>query len=209
MAIDVPYLRAQLPRAMNRVTEGLGRVTKIVRAMKSFSHPSRCDMEPVDLNEALLTTLTVAYSEYKYVAVLETDLGELPLVTCHVNEFNQVIINLVVNAAHAIGDVVATSGDMGRIFIKTWRDGHDVILSLKDTGTGIPEYVREYIFEPFFTTKELGKGTGQGLAIAHAVIVEKHGGSLTFESKIGEGTTFFVRLPIDGPSPRGGGDGIT
>jgi signal transduction histidine kinase len=196
--VDLPYLREQLPLAIERALEGLGRVTTIIRSMRNHAHPDRTERTPVDLNEAITSTLTIARNEYKYVAELETALDPLPPVSCYVGDFNQVIINLIVNAAHAISDVVGTSGQKGRLVVKTWRDGPDVAISVADTGGGIPEWVRDHIFEPFFTTKPVGKGTGQGLAIAHSVIVEKHGGSLTFDTVAGEGTTFLIRIPIAG-----------
>jgi signal transduction histidine kinase len=195
-AADLPYLAESLPKALDRALDGLGRVTTIVRSMKEFAHPDQKEMTTVDLNHAIQSTLTVACSEYKHVAELETDLAELPLVLCHLSEVNQVILNLIVNAAHAIGDVVKGTDGKGRIRVRSQRDGNDVVVSIKDTGSGIPEEVRARVFDPFFTTKEVGRGTGQGLAIAHSVIVEKHGGDLTFETEVGKGTTFFIRLPI-------------
>jgi len=197
-AVDLPYLRQHLPRAIGRAVEGLERVTTIVRSMSFHAHPGGREMAAIDLNKAIESTLTIAHSEYKYVAELVTEWGELPQVMCSLGDICQVIVNLIINAAHAIGDVVGTSGALGRITVKTWGADPDVFVSIADTGSGIPEYVREYIFEPFFTTKELGKGTGQGLAIARTVIVDKHSGSLTFDSS-GEGTTFLIRLPIAGP----------
>ena len=199
---DLPYLREQLPLAVVRALEGVSRVTKIVRSMRNYTHPDGREMVAVDLNEAIAGTLTIAHTEYKYVAELETDFGELPLVTCHIGEINQVIINLVVNAAHAISDVVGTTGKKGRLTVRTWCDGLDVVVAIHDTGGGIPASIRDRVFDPFFTTKEIGKGTGQGLAISRSVIVDKHGGSLTFESKSGEGTTFQIRIPTDGSPAR-------
>jgi signal transduction histidine kinase len=155
-------------------------------------------MSPVELNRAVEATLTVARSEYKYVADLETDLGELPPVTCYVNDINQVVLNIVVNAAHAIADKLAASGRRGLIRVSTRREGQDVVIAISDNGGGIPAEIRDRIFEPFFTTKEVGRGTGQGLALAWAAVKEKHSGELTFETRIGEGTTFFIRLPIAG-----------
>jgi signal transduction histidine kinase len=197
-AADLPYLRVQLPLAVERALEGLDRVTTIIRSMKNHAHPGRSEMATHDLNSAIMSTLTIARNEYKYVAELETELGELPPVHCQIGDFNQVIVNLVVNAAHAIADVVGASGTKGRLTVKTWRDGADAVITVGDTGGGIPERIREQIFDPFFTTKPVGKGTGQGLAIAHAVIVEKHGGSLGFETRPDEGTTFQIRIPIAG-----------
>jgi two-component system, NtrC family, sensor kinase len=132
------------------------------------------------------------------VADLTTEFGDLPAVRCHVGDLNQVFLNLIVNAAHAIGDVVGQSGSKGMIRIKTSLEGETVRIDIADTGAGIPEAIRHRIFEPFFTTKEVGKGTGQGLAIARSIIVTKHGGNLTFNSEVGKGTTFTIRLPTSG-----------
>jgi signal transduction histidine kinase len=201
MAAELPYLREQLPIALARALDGLGRVTTIIRSMRIHAHPDRSEIAAADLNDAITSTLTIARNEYKHVAELVTQLGELPPVTCYLGDFNQVIINLIVNAAHAIGDVVGTTGSLGRLTVKTWRDGPDAVVEIGDTGAGIPAHIRDHVFDPFFTTKAVGKGTGQGLAIAHAVIVDKHGGSLTFESHLGEGTTFLIRIPIAGALP--------
>jgi signal transduction histidine kinase len=160
-------------------------------------------MSPVDLNRAISATLTVACNEYKYIADLVTELGELPSVNCHINEINQVVLNIVVNAAHAINDIVANTDKRGTITVRTYIQGECAVIAISDTGGGIPESARDRLFEPFFTTKEVGKGTGLGLALAWQTIKEKHGGELTFETKLGVGTTFFIQLPIAGRS--GGG----
>ena len=193
---DLDYLRENMPKAFDRAVEGLDRVTTIVRSMKEFAHPAQKEMGPADLNRAILATLTVARNEYKYVADLETDFGELPAVTCHVNEINQVVLNIVVNAAHAIADVVSGSERRGLIKVSTRQQGDDVVIAITDSGGGIPEAVRSRIFDPFFTTKVVGRGTGQGLAIARRTIRETHGGDVTFETTLGQGTTFFIRLPV-------------
>lgn len=198
--VDLEYLVTNVPKAVARSLEGLGRVAAIVRSMKEFAHPNQTAMTRADLNHCITTTLTIARNEYKYVADVETEFGELPEVLCRVGEINQVILNIIVNAAHAIADVVAGTTEKGRISIKTWREGSNAFISIADTGTGIAEHVRDRIFEPFFTTKPVGKGTGQGLAIARSVVVEKHGGSLSLHSELGQGTTFVIRLPIDGPT---------
>jgi signal transduction histidine kinase len=140
----------------------------------------------------------VSKSEWKYVAVLTTDLdSELPPVPCLAGEFNQVMLNLIVNAAHAISDVVGDSGQRGEIRISTRQDSAFAEIRISDTGCGIPPAIQRKIFDPFFTTKPVGKGTGQGLTIAHSVIVQKHGGSIRFESEQGRGTTFIIRLPYE------------
>jgi signal transduction histidine kinase len=177
------------------------RVAKIVRAMKEFSHPGSKDKAAVNLNQSIESTITVARSEWKYVADLILDLEpSLTPVQCVPGEFNQVIMNLVINAAHTIADVVGDgSQGKGLITISTRRDGDWVEIRIQDTGKGIPKEIQHRMFEPFFTTKAVGKGTGQGLAMARSVIVEKHGGTITFETEEGRGTTFTIRLPMNPP----------
>ena len=201
-SLDLPYLRENLPTALERVLEGLGRVTEIVRSMKEFSHPEQRECGPVDLNRIIRNMLIMARHEYKYLADIELHLGDLPAVTCHGGEIGQVLLNLLVNAAHAIADVVDKSGVKGSIVIRTRLEGDETVVSIADTGCGVPEAVRDRIFEPFFTTKDVGRGTGQGLSIARQVVL-RHGGSLTFESETGKGTTFFVRLPLAYSVPEG------
>jgi PAS domain S-box-containing protein len=192
---DLAYVRERVPAACERTLEGVERVTSIVRAMKEFAHP-QTDQAPADLNRALTTTLTVARNEYKYVAEVQTDLEELPLVVCNLSDLNQVFLNLIVNAAHAIEDVLAP-GELGTIRVGTARDGDAVLVTIADTGGGIPHRVRTRIFDPFFTTKDVGRGSGQGLAIARSV-VDKHGGTIGLHTVPGKGTTFTIRLPIAG-----------
>jgi signal transduction histidine kinase len=197
---DLDYILENAPVALDRARDGLGRVAAIVRSMKEFAHPDRKEMAQSDLNQAIASTLVIASNEYKYVADVETSFAEIPLVNCYAGEINQVVLNLIVNAAHAIGDVVKGTPAKGKITVAT-RVLNDVVeISVGDTGNGIPVEVRSRIFDPFFTTKEVGRGTGQGLAIARNVIVDKHGGKLHFETEVGKGTTFFIRLPIDGPT---------
>ncbi len=198
--IDLDYLRDQVPNTIVRTLEGVQRVATIVRAMREFAHPDRREMVATDLNRSIQATIEVARNEYKYVADIETDFGDLPLVTCHVGDLNQVVLNIIVNAAHAIADVVKGTSNRGKIRIATRRDEDQVVLAISDTGTGIPESIRHKIFDPFFTTKELGRGTGQGLAIA-GNIMAKHHGSISFETEPGKGTTFVLRMPIEVPSP--------
>ena len=193
------YLLVALLMAIESSIEGLGRIATIVRSMKEFAHPDQAEKKFADLNQAIRSTLVVAHNEYKYVAEIDAEFGELPAVLCHLGEINQVILNLLVNASHAISDVVKDTGNLGKLTLRTRLDGSEVEISISDTGTGIPDTARDKIFDPFFTTKEVGKGTGQGLAIAHSVIVKKHGGTLRFETECGKGTTFFIRLPIDAP----------
>ena len=195
--VDWDYLEQEIPRAMEQMLEGLARVATIVRGMKEFSHVDRTnEMAPADLNRALESTLIVARNELKYVADVETRFAELPPVICHLGDLNQVFLNLLVNAAHAIGDVIKGTKSRGKITVSTQIDSDVVEVAISDSGHGIPAELRDKIFDPFFTTKGVGKGTGQGLALARAIVVEKHGGTLTFETQPGIGTTFFVRLPL-------------
>ncbi len=198
--LDMEFLREEVPKAIDQSLEGLGRVAKIVRAMKDFSHPGSAVQEPTDLNKAVQSTVTIARNEWKYVSDLETHLDpDLPLVRCFSGDFNQVILNLIVNAAHAIGDVVREeSGKKGKITVTTRKDGNWAEIRVQDTGTGIPEEIRDKIFEPFFTTKPVGKGTGQGLSLVYSVITQKHGGEVRVESEVGKGSTFILRIPIEG-----------
>jgi PAS domain S-box-containing protein len=202
---DVDFLLEETPHALEQSVEGVARVTAIVSAMKKFSHPGGEEKTAVDLNAAVENTVTVAKNEWKYVSdvVLELD-RDLPPVYCHPGDFNQVLLNILVNAAHAVADKVKGTTDKGRIVIRTEADGDAFKLSVTDSGTGISEANRRKIFDPFFTTKEVGKGTGQGLAITHNIVVTKHGGSIDFESEPGKGTTFVVRVPF-GTRPVGNG----
>ena len=193
---DVDYLRENIPRSIASTQDGIGRVAKIVQSMKSFAHPDQGARSAADINAALSSTLTIATNELKYVAEVETEFGELPAVPCYLSDLNQVFLNLLINAAHAVGDVVGASGRKGLIRVTTACDGDHAVITVSDTGTGIPESIRNRVFDPFFTTKEVGKGTGQGLALARSVIVEKHKGTLIFDTEMGKGTTFRVRLPL-------------
>jgi two-component system NtrC family sensor kinase len=198
--LELEYLHAEIPRAIQQSLDGLQHVSRIVKAMKDFSHPGSDAKVAVDLNRAIETTLIVAQNELKYVADTETHLDpDLPLVPCLPGEINQVLLNLLINAAHAIGDVVRSEGGpaRGRITVTTRCVERAVEIRVRDTGTGIPADLHQRIFEPFFTTKPVGRGTGQGLALAHAVVVHRHGGGIWFETESGRGTTFVVRLPIE------------
>jgi PAS domain S-box-containing protein len=196
---DIDYLAAEVPAAVEQSLEGIERVASLVRAMKSFSYKDANDRSYSDLNEALRTTLTVARNEVKYVADVILDLGDVPDVLCHVGDLNQVFLNLLVNAADAIGE----QDGRGEIRISTRTEGSTVVIAFTDTGCGIPEDIRQVIFEPFFTTKEVGKGTGQGLALARTVVHEKHGGTIEVHPGATGGTAFVLRLPIDGKGSKG------
>jgi PAS domain S-box-containing protein len=196
------YLCTEIPSAIEDSLDGVSRVADIVRAIKEFSHPGPAEKMPSDLNQAIASTVLVCRNEWKYVAELTLDLDpELPPVQCVAGEFNQVMLNLIVNAAHAIADAMAGKpGAMGTITVSTRRAGDWAEIRVRDTGTGIPEAARPNVFNPFFTTKPVGKGTGQGLSVAYGVIVQKHGGTINFETEIGVGTTFIIRIPIRAPS---------
>jgi signal transduction histidine kinase len=195
-AADVDYFLKNAPDALDRALEGIGRVGSVVKSMTEFAHPDTDSKADIDVNRAIRTTLSMARNEYKSVAEIETDFGEVPPVHCHAGDVNQVMLNLLLNAAHAIGDSVGSTGAKGRITVRTRAIGDFVEISISDTGDGIPEAVRGRIFEPFVTTKEVGRGNGQGLALSRGIVVEKLKGSLHFETETGRGTTFFVRLPV-------------
>jgi signal transduction histidine kinase len=195
-SIDFDFLRKEIPSAVEQTLEGIDRVSTIVRAMKTFSHPGHREQVPADLTEAVDATVTVTRHQISGVADLHLDLADLPPVRCNVTDLNQVFLNLIVNAADAIEE----TGRRGAITVATAVDGDHVVVRIRDTGAGIPDHVRSKIFDPFFTTKDVGRGSGQGLALARGVVQEGHGGSLTVESVVGEGSTFVVRVPIDGLS---------
>ena len=194
---DFDFLQAEIPKAFARTFDGASRVTNIVRAMKEFAHPDSMEHNPADINHALQTTLIIASNEYKYLAAVSTEFGELPLVDCNIGELNQVFLNLIVNAAHAIQDS-GKDALAGNILIRTVVAGDNVEITIADNGCGIPQQHLDKIFDPFFTTKEVGRGTGQGLAIARSIVIEKHHGDIRVHSTPDSGTQFTLCLPIDG-----------
>ena len=202
---DLDYVRDNALEACTHARDGTARVAHIVAAMKAFSYPDQRDQRATALRAALENTLIVARNEYRHIADVVTEFADVPDVVCHPGELNQVFLNLVVNAAHAIEDVVKQRGGRGTIAIAIrCEDAATVLVTVSDTGAGIPEAIRDRVFDPFFTTKDVGRGTGQGLALARTAIVDRHGGTISFETRPGEGTTFFVRLPIRGhPAARG------
>jgi signal transduction histidine kinase len=191
---DLDYLTERVPPAFQRALEGIDRVASIVRAMRQFAHTSN-QRALIDVNEGLQTTLIVARNEYKYVADIELDLGELPRVMANAGDLNQVFLNLIVNASHAISDVVNHTDQRGQIDIHTRVQDRHAVITIIDTGTGIPAEIADRVFDPFFTTKDVGQGTGQGLAIARTII-DREGGTLTFDTNPGKGTAFTIRLPL-------------
>ena len=196
-SLDMEFLAVEVPKALGRTLEGADRVAGIVRAMKEFAYPDQAVHAEADLNRSLATTLVVAKNEYKYLAEVETCLGELPFVVCNAGEINQVFLNLIVNAAHAIQDS-GKDTSTGRIGIETRVNGDVVEIIVSDNGCGIDAAVVEKIFDPFYTTKEVGRGTGQGLSIARSIIIDKHGGRIEVDSTPGVGTRFVVTLYVNG-----------
>jgi signal transduction histidine kinase len=196
--LRLPFLLDNVPKALRDSKAGIEHVSNIVRAMKSFAHVDDQEKTTGDINQAIRDTLTVAQNEYKSVAAVDTDLGDLPAVVCFPGRLNQVLLNLIVNAAHAVADAKRESGGKIRVSSRA-RDGV-VAVTIADNGVGIPVPIQRRIFDPFFTTKAVGKGTGQGLSLARSIVVDAHGGTLSFETEPGEGTAFTIRLPIDGRS---------
>ncbi len=193
------FLIAEVPKALNAANEGIEHVSKIVQAMKSFAHLDHDEKVHSDINRTITDTLTVAQNEYKNLAAVDTELGELPLVICFAGKLNQVFLNLIVNAAHAIED--AKKPGLGLIRVASSAAAGWVEVRISDDGCGIPPHIAHQVFDQFFTTKAVGRGSGQGLSLARSIVVEAHGGTLSFESAVGVGTTFIVRLPIDGGTP--------
>ena len=195
----IQHYLSESPNAVQEALDGVERVRKIVLAMREFSHPSEKEKKLADINHGIETTVVISRNEWKYCAELETDLDpELPMINCQIDEINQVTLNMIVNAAQSIQEKLPAGSDQkGKISIHTHNDGNKVLIVIQDTGMGIPESIRMRIFDPFFTTKGVGKGTGQGLSMAHNIIVNKHQGRIRVESTEGEGTTFTIELPID------------
>jgi PAS domain S-box-containing protein len=196
--LKLKFLLENVPKSLLDSKSGIEHVSSIVRAMKSFAHVDHDEKAIGDINQAVRDTLMVAQSEYKSVATAETDLGALPPVICFLGRLNQVFLNLVVNAAHAIAEAKPAGG--GKIRVASCAEGNVVSVTISDNGAGIPEAIQHKVFDPFFTTKAVGKGTGQGLSLARGIVVDAHGGTLSFETAPGQGTTFQIRLPVDGRS---------
>jgi two-component system NtrC family sensor kinase len=195
---DLDYLTREIPHSLASVNDGVARIARIVQAMKELAHPGPREATAVDLPRALQNALAVTAAAYRYVADVETEFAVMPAVVCFGSDLNQVFLNLIVNAAQAIEDKRVGRGVLG---VRARLEGEDAVIAISDTGGGIPEADRERVFDAFFTTKEVGRGTGQGLAISRSIVVDRHGGTLTFDSQLGVGTTFFVRIPVAGPRP--------
>lgn len=200
---DLSYLEAEIPLAITQAKEGIGKVTQIVHSMRVFCHPGSDRKTLFDVRQAIEGTVTVSRNAWKYVADMALDIAaDLPMLLGYPQEFNQVILNLIMNAVHAIEDVMGRDVDRkGRIDIEARRKGERIEVKVRDSGCGIPPGIRARVFDPFFTTKEVGRGTGQGLAICHSVIVEHHEGTITFESEQGKGTVFTIQIPIKESTP--------
>jgi signal transduction histidine kinase len=204
--VDLEFLSANIPTSVASALDGVARVARIVQSMKAFARPEREEKALSDINEGLRETLVIATNEIKYVASVETELGDLPLVHCALGDLNHVFLTLLTNAAHAIADVVKKAGGRGLIRVRTSREDDHVVVAISDTGAGIPAAQQGCLFEP--ATEEGAKGDGQGLALARSIVVEEHGGAITFTTDPGQGTTFLVRLPIaaaeEDPGPGAG-----
>ncbi len=200
---DIGFLLAELPQAIDDALDGIDRISNIVRAMKEFSHPGDGNRELVNVNKAIERAVLVSKGEWKYVADVRLDLDDkLPLIYCFLGEFNQVLLNIIINAAHAMDEKrQQDSAYIGTITIATKLRGNKVEVSIGDTGGGIPKKFQSRLFDSFFTTKSTGRGTGQGLAISKSIIEEKHGGRLGFETREGVGTTFIITLPVKKEKP--------
>jgi len=195
---DPDYLVGEIPRAAREALEGVESVARTVRAMKAFAQAEGERKTPIHVGQSIENAIIVCRNEWKHVADVVTDFDpDLPLVPCVPGQFNEVILNLLRNAAQAIAEAVKTgSPQKGRITVRARRDADKVEIRIEDTGIGIPEEIRSRVFDPFFTTRPVGQGTGQGLAVAHAIVVQGHGGTITFETQPGRGTTFVIRLPL-------------
>ncbi len=201
---DVEYLLEEIPSTLDQSLDGIKKISQIVHAMKAFSHIGKEAKVYADINSCLECTITVSRAEWKYVADLRTNLAQgLPMIPCYPSELNQVFLNIIINGAHAIDEKQTSVGNTqkGTITVSTIAAENHLEISIQDTGAGVPDHIKTQIFDPFFTTKEIGKGTGQGLTIANSIVVDKHGGKLSFESQEGLGTTFIIQLPLEAKGP--------
>ncbi|MEN6449446.1 MAG: response regulator [Thermoguttaceae bacterium] len=199
---DLGYLTREIPEAIEQSLEGVEHVANIVGTMREFSHPANGQKQPVDLNHAIEGAITLSHSEWNHVARVVTDFDpEMPLVACLPTELNIAIVNLLINAAQAVAEASHNDADgLGTITVRTRYEPPWVEIRIEDTGVGIPPEIHSRIFDLFFTTKEVGRGTGQGLPRVHAVVVDRHGGTIRFETEVGKGTAFIVRLPVEEPA---------
>jgi len=186
--LKLDYVLVDMKNLISESLDGSGRVQKIVQDLKTFSRVDAAEHSPVDINACLESTINMIWNEIKYKATLQRDFGDLPLLNCYPQQINQVFMNLLINAAHAIEEG-------GRISVQSRFENGVIRVAISDSGCGIPENIRTRIFEPFFTTKDVGKGTGLGLSISYD-IVKKHGGEIRVTSDVGVGTTFTVLVPV-------------
>ena len=197
-AMDLNFIRQEVPEALVQSLIGIERVSTIVKAMKEFSHPGEATKTAVDINEGLQSSITVSRNEWRYIAEVTTDLDkELPLIMGYPGDLNQAFLNIIVNAAHAIQSRSDDQTSLGKIHIATRRCQEHIQITIADNGCGIPISDHQKVFEPFYTTKQIGKGTGQGLAVVHTVIAEMHQGEINIQSEVGAGTKLEIRLPIN------------
>ena len=195
---ETEYELKESKGAFDDAIYGTSHISKIVSAMKDFAHPDSNSPEMSDVNQIVCNAVTITKNEWKYFAEVKTSFQSESLnISCMPGNLLQVIINMIVNSAHAIQDRMKITPEPGLIQISTSQKDGYAIIELKDNGNGIPENIKQNIYDPFFTTKEVGKGTGQGLAITHDIIVNKHQGFIEMESEIGKGTTFRLKLPLE------------
>lgn len=199
---DIEYLQEEIPLAIDQSIDGVDRIAGIVGAMRDFAHTGPKDKVSADIHKIIQNSITLSKNTWKYIAEIETKFADdLPPLVCQANDINQVIVNMLVNSSHALEDKFGDVDDMkGKIEIKTNCTEDHIILEIKDNGLGMPEKVIKRVFDPFYTTKDVGKGTGQGLAIAYDIIVTKHGGDIEVSSEEGVGTQFIIKIPIDQPT---------
>ena len=197
---ELKYLAEDIPNALSESKTGLERIAEIVQSVKQLAHPGETTKSYFNLNEISRDAATVSANEWKYIADIDFDLDEdLPNIFCLKGEVGQVLLNLIVNSAHAMVSKFKNSEEKGTIGIKTYTESDEVVIEVSDNGSGMPKDVAKKAFDPFFTTKDVGKGTGQGLAITHNVVVNMHGGSINVETEEGVGTTFTIRFPVEEP----------
>ncbi len=203
---DLEYLREEVPRSLAEAKDGVRRIAELVRALKEFAHPDQAEKAHADVNKALERSIVMARGELRHVAKVETNFGELPPLRCHIGSLSQVFLNLLVNAAHAIEERTEKQGvpmAQHKVTVSTRLENGEAVVSITDTGCGIPQAIRARIFEPFFTTKPMGKGSGQGLPLVRNVVIGTHGGRIEIDSEVNVGTTFTLRLPLETPSQLG------
>ncbi len=199
---DIEYLQEEIPLAIDQSIDGVKRIASIVGAMRDFAHTGPKDKVSADIHKIIETSITLSKNAWKYIAEIETNFEEnLPSIICQPNDLNQVIVNMIVNSSHAMEDKFKDVENMkGKIEIQTTLSDNNIVILIKDNGAGMPEKVIKRIFDPFYTTKDVGKGTGQGLAIAYDIIVTKHGGDIEVSSEEGVGTEFVIKLPLEPPT---------